>query len=105
MKRYISIVASLISVLSFFCSLLPLLVNVIGLFNTPTIKKIHVFNEHITLQSGQSEEIEAAWYPNNADKDDLSCISDDPTIAAVDDLIVTAKECQEGNNSTNQRYL
>lgn len=99
LKRYISFVLSLISALASFYTVLPIFIA-IGQLNTPEIKKIHVFNDQITLQPGQSEKIEVAWYPNNADKDDLSCISDDPTIATVEDLIVTAKKWQKGRDTT-----
>lgn len=75
-------------------------INRIRQENTPAIEKIHVFNDPVVLQSGQSKEIEVAWYPNNADKDELKCGSDDPAIAAVDDLVVTAKEWKKGKDTT-----
>lgn len=68
--------------------------------NTPQIEAFHVFDEFISLQPYQSQEIKVGLYPNDADKNDLNCISDDIDIAIVDNLIVTAKDWQEGHDTT-----
>lgn len=67
---------------------------------TPEIEMIHVFNKDITLRPGRSEEIKVGLYPHDADENDLNYISKNTDIATVDDLIVTAKDWQEGNNTT-----
>lgn len=68
--------------------------------DTPRIEKIQVFDNPISLPSGQSDEIVVKCLPIGADEDELNCISDNPDIATVENLIVTAKEWQEGNNTT-----
>ena len=68
--------------------------------NSPEIEEIYVFNNPISLPAGQSDEIVVKCLPIGADKNELNCISDNTDIATVEDLIVTAKEWQEGNNTT-----
>ncbi|TGY91211.1 hypothetical protein E5329_22350 [Petralouisia muris] len=68
--------------------------------STPKIEMIHVFNKDITLRPNQSEKIKVGLYPHDADENDLNYISKNTDIATVDDLIVTAKDWQEGNNTT-----
>ena len=68
--------------------------------SAPKIEMIHVFNKDITLRPGRSEEIKVGLYPHDADENDLNYISKNTDIATVDDLIVTAKDWQEGNNTT-----
>lgn len=104
-KEYASLLACLISMVVSSAPLIKITVtqntpNEQTEKNTPRIEKIHVFNSPISLPSGQSDEIVVKCLPIGADKDELNCVSDNSDIAIVEDLIVTAKEWQEGNNTT-----